>query len=431
MANLKTLNLPWKTFSGLSEAKKIPAPEGKRKYRVCILTEGRGNPKDKHLYPIELIRDPSTAQAFNGKPCFLNHSDAIEESTRPERRIEDIGGYFSNCQNEGSGIMADLILTTTQAGDFLEAFIQDCLNYSQEFPGENLGGISINAAGDTKPEEIEGETWKRVTKIKEAISADAVTLPARGGEFLKQLESAVESNGSVKEILMAMRDRIESGDVDQKVLRRMVDNAITASEGHNPETTGGEAMQTEAKSKASEIGEDEAKALHGYWKGKASEAKGEADRAMFSANAEKYAKMAGVGDELPAGEPDGDEPVKKESEEEDEAKKKESEEEAKKKEGEASEKKQAESLRTENAEMKTQLLESKIKESGLPDAWHKSIRLMCAGKTLKEADAVIESEVLKYESTLQESGRQPAKPGSVGGDKKTDVAATFAKHGLI
>ena len=428
----------YRTFAGLREAKVIGQPQD-RTYEVVILTEGKGNPKDKHYYPTSCVQDPATAKAFEGKPCFLNHPDAFEEQVQPERKVQDIAGYFMGVHAEGNALKASLKLTKTPAGMLLESLIQDCLEFSGSFPGENLAGISINANGPTRDVELDGEVWKQVDRIVEAMSADAVTLPARGGEFLKKLESLRKAEASdpmagVKRILTVMRDKLNAGAVDPKTLRRMVDNALTASEGNIPSPQGGESMKNakklEAKKGFAQMSEDEAKtaakALHGYFSGKAAQTEDEGERGLFTAQAEKYKAMCGEE------EAEGDLTVTHKSDSDDAAavdeSKKESEEEAKKKkegEDEGEKESEMESLRKENRAL---YLDKVLSESGLPEVFHKGIRLVCQDKTNKQIDEIVESRVNEQEFMLKESGNS-ARPAHVG-KAAAGVNDVLAKHNL-
>lgn len=453
------------TIAGFREAKQLPG--GKRLYEVVILTEGKGNPRDKHYYSQACIDSPMTAAAFEGKPCYLNHPSTLEEEVQPERRVQDIGGYFESVHPDGNALKGTLRLTTTEAGEFLEAFIKDCLDYSIRYPGQNLGGISINARGDAVEAEMDGETWKKVDNITEAFSADAVTLPARGGMFMKQLEALRKEK--VGEILASMRDKIEAGgDFPlKKDLARMVNNALTAC-GQSTESEG---KMKKTGTKVIEVSKADKNAAYKhmaeFYGSKAKASEDEAEKKTFQAQAEKYKAMAGEGEgDLQIVHKDGDDAkdVTDQAEAEDEKDKKENDttmhqaededesEAGKKKEGEDEEEsededeseseakkkesKKMESLRKENERISNELnslkLEKKLTESGIPEVYHASIRLSAKGKTDKEMDAIIEARVNEYEFELKESGRVPAKAGSFkesGSHEK--MTAVLEKHGLI
>lgn len=430
------------SFSNLKEAKALePLPDGRKRWDVVILSEGKGNLKDKHIYSQACIDAPVTSKAFEGKPCYLNHPDAISEQSIPERRVEEQAGYFSNVRPEGNALKATLTQKTTEAGRFLAEHIQDCLDFAKEFPGENLSGISINASGETKPVKMGTETWKQVDAITEAVSADAVTLPARGGMFLKQLEAVRKTKESaamtgVKTILEAIREKVLAG-VEGKDIKRMIDNAITACEGNIPES-GRESMTTEEKKlkEAANLAFNGLVTFHEAEAKKAEEAEDEAKKKEHEAEAEKYKAMQTEGenpfadDSKDAKDKKKAEEAKKKKEAEDEAKKKEAEDESKKKKESMSVQTQLEESRKENFELK---LGIKLQESGLPEVFHKRVKLMAVGKTDAEVDSIIESAAEEHDFTLKESGISvPTRRGSTGdgGGSLKESHSILAKRGI-
>lgn len=484
-----------KSFCSLQEAKALePSKDGRKRWKVIILTEGKGNPRDKHYYSKNCITDPATSAAFEGKPCFLDHPDAIEEQARPERSVKDEAGWFSKVHAESNSLVATLTQTLTPAGRILEALISDCLAFAQEHPGQNLAGISINASGQTKNVEMDGQTWKQVDSIVEAFSADAVTLPARGGQFLNQeaLRKTREAvaTADALEIAQAIRTKAESGEVDAKEMRRMIDNLITALNGNSPKKEG-EKMKikgtklTEALAVqlAEELGislkearkrvsntQAMAKSLAAFHKGMANQTEDEAQKAMFSAEAAKYDAMCGEdededeaeGEDTGAvlakkkkqaegenGDNDGDEAEGEdedesegEDEDESEASKKDEDEdesededeaEASKKESKVMAKaKASESLKLENQSLKAKLsrmeLDKKLAESGLPEVMWPTTRLMVRGLSGKEQDKVIESRLNELEAmNLTESVGNYRRSGA-SSDEGTSVKSIFAKH---
>lgn len=425
------------SYAGLREAKVIDA--GKRKFEVVILTEGKGNPKDKHFYSQKCIDSPTTSLAFEGKPCYIDHPDAIMEQARPERSVREIAGYFSEVHAEGNALKASLTLLNTEPGVFLEKLIQDCFTFSELFPGENLAGISINASGETSRVKLNGEEWKQVDSITEAFSADAVTLPARGGMFLKQLESLRKvkegmAGAEVKKILVSMREKILAG-VEGKDLKRMVDNALTACEGNVPES-GRESMKTEAQKLQEAKLQESYRVLRDFHLEEAKTAESEEEVKKHEAEAEKYGKMCGEAEDDPADEPTPAEKkkaafeAKKKKEAEDEAKvKKEAEDEAKKNES-MSVQKQMEALRKENFELK---LGTKLQESGLPEVFHPRVKLMAEGKADAEIDEIIESVAQEHAFTLKESGVSVATHRVPAGSSESSLKEShsiLAKRGL-
>ena len=427
MAKLKEVeSLYYTSFSDLREAKRLPDDgTGLRRYSVVLLTEGKGNPRDKHYYSLACIQDPSTCQAFEGKPCFINHSDAIEEQARPERDLRDQAGWYSNLYSDGNALKGTLTLAIGKQGDELEGFIETALAYAKENPGQNYCGISINAGGPTSTVMLDGQEWKQVDKVTEADSADAVTKPARGGMFEKKLEAFRKTQETgVEKILKAIRAKAEAGTVDPKEFKRMADNAISALHGNQPEPLEDDMKMTkqamqEAKKKAfpgmsEEEAQAAAKALGGFHAGCAEKEKDPGKKAIHLAAAERYKSMSGEEEGEGEGDltishkdpsTDGDDVDGQESEDEGEG-----EEESEVKQKCESLRKENEKLRKEiltkstiNESMKIQLFETALKESGLPESWHESVKILAHGKSLKESLAVIEAEKSKFEGTFKES----------------------------
>lgn len=454
------------THSDFREAKALQKDSlGRPRYRVVLLTEGKGNPRDKHYYSQACVEDPVTAMAFEGKPCFLNHPSLIEDQSQPERRVQDKGGWFDNVCVEGSALMADLTINRRPAGELLEAIILDCLDYAKTHPGEDSDGLSINANGESQPIEMDGETWNQVDRITEAESVDAVTKAARGGRFLAKIEAmrkkqvevdvqAPEKLKQIGDILKSMRDKIqtaEEGFPQQSELRRQVDNALTLAGCGEPE---GEPMITEAqyqtmKKTCSLYEAEKAKAkvkegsssdnkiarkhTHDTLSGMAAQVPDEATKSLLMAHAAKYkdegdgeggeAKGEEAGAGMPGAMPDTTESEKESKKKEKMKKEKDKKEKSEgegegEKEGEADDDKEEgekmESLRRENFDLK---LNTKLAESGLPEQSWKMIRSMVKGKTIEEVDEVIEAQQELFEYSLRESSmpaRQPRGNGNSG-----------------
>lgn len=435
------------------------AAGGLRKYNVVIITAGPGNPADKHIYSQACIN--GSAPAFEGAQCYLNHPDAIEEQTLPERSVKDLCGYFSNVHPEGNALVAVLTLVNGPIGDLAASLIDASLTYSQEHPGQNLAGISINADGPEIPVTFQGQQWLQVDHIDSATSADIVTRPARGGEFLNRImesyrvfKEATSSAASIKDMVTELRDKIIAlmGSQDNpglKDLRRLADNALTMiGSGNQPTETNKEntkmaqtvesrkkAAEAEAKAAEAKMAHKQASEAHAklaeHFKAKAAEAEANgnaSDVAMHNMDAEKHSKLAAEASKL-AGESEGDVTVQT------------------KKDGTATvthkagaepptadgqptvapavdgdgdpandgdeeeSKKTMESLRKELSEVKAKLSESylttKLQESGLPEFYHASIREAVSGKSDAEIDKAVSARQSEYRATLtslRESG---------------------------
>ena len=175
------------TISSLREA---TINEVKREVQVIILAEGKGNKRDKHYYTKEAITGASAV--FEGAQCYTDHPSKSEEYDRPERSIRELIGHFKDVHaeiREGKTVLVgNLKIVEGSSYDWAWDLAKESVKYAQQYPEKDLVGISINADGQTKEGEIDGETWNMVSKITEVFSADIVTRPAAGGRFIKMME---------------------------------------------------------------------------------------------------------------------------------------------------------------------------------------------------------------------------------------------------
>ena len=170
----------------------------KREIDVLIIDAGLGNARDKHYYYPDTIKNAVNEKIFEGAQCYADHPSKDEDINRPERSIRDLVGYYKNSRyvevNGKAGYVATLKVSA--GADWALALIKEAIDYNKEFPNDVLLGISINADGDVKPDEILGEAVNGVSRITKAFSADIVTKPGRGGKMLALVESA---SGTSKE----------------------------------------------------------------------------------------------------------------------------------------------------------------------------------------------------------------------------------------
>jgi len=163
---------------------------------VVILEEGPGNLSHRHWYTREALM--KAGPVFEGVKAFLNHPSAIEQQVQPERRVEDVLGYYHEVgaiegPNGRMQLRAKLRFVNAESdvARHVQALMKESLGYASRYPGSKpLIGISINADGEDAEAEINGERWNAVTSFTEATSADVVTFPAAGGKFMGLLESA-------------------------------------------------------------------------------------------------------------------------------------------------------------------------------------------------------------------------------------------------
>ena len=172
---------PVYTIASLREAS---VDESKREIKVVIISEGKGNKRDKHYYTREAIK--SAPRAFEGAQCYADHPSKTEEMDRPKRSVKEIIGYFTGCEiQEMNGLMSLVATLKIVDGDSYQwawDLAKESVNYAQKYPTEDLVGISINADGKTRKAQINGEDWNFVDAITDVFSADVVTKPARGGK---------------------------------------------------------------------------------------------------------------------------------------------------------------------------------------------------------------------------------------------------------
>lgn len=171
----------------------------KREVDVLIIDAGLGNARDKHFYYPDTIKNAVNEKVFEGAQCYADHPSKDEDINRPERSIRDLVGYYKNSRlAEVNGKVGYVATLKVSAGaDWALALIKEAIDYNKEFPNDTLVGVSINADGDVKPDEILGESVNGVTRITKAFSADIVTKPGRGGKMLALVESA---SGTSKEL---------------------------------------------------------------------------------------------------------------------------------------------------------------------------------------------------------------------------------------
>jgi hypothetical protein len=165
-------------------------------YEVELLTEGKGNDKDRVFYTAQALREAVSEGVFNGMQAYADHPAKDEEANRPERSVRHLVGYYRNVRFMESGaegkpaVKADLVVNQGQQWfvDLLESAIA-----AHKSDGVNLCGISIDGGGYVEPGTIAGERVNICRKITEAPSADVVTRAARGGRIVRRLRESVAS----------------------------------------------------------------------------------------------------------------------------------------------------------------------------------------------------------------------------------------------
>lgn len=186
--------------------------------KVVLISEGIGNRRDMNYYGPEALA--SAPAVFEGAHCYLNHPSYSEERDIPERRVQDMCGFFKNVKVESiegqRSVMGELHFDISESGMLGYQKLCTALRYQSEFPDSDKEyvGLSVNADGvsEEKEMEIDGETVvvNYVTQFTEAMSCDIVTFPARGGKALALVESAAGANMKKKEVRQMIVKRLQA-----------------------------------------------------------------------------------------------------------------------------------------------------------------------------------------------------------------------------
>ena len=192
--------------------------------RVVLITEGLGNRRDMNYYGPEAM--DSAPAVFEGSHCFLNHPSYTEERDIPERRVQDMCGYFKNVNvtviDGLRSVIGELHFDLSESGRMAFDKMQTALHYQFEFPGSDKEyvGLSVNADGLSEPKQInldgENSEVNYVTQFTDAMSCDIVTIPARGGKVLALVESAAGANMKNKEVRKMLVKELQAAQSDLK-----------------------------------------------------------------------------------------------------------------------------------------------------------------------------------------------------------------------
>ncbi len=157
-----------------------------RRFRTVLLQEGMGNLEDCYYYTREAIE--SCPPLFEGKKYFIDHPDAMEEKTRPERSVRDIAGWFENLQVEDAPdgralLVGDTVLLESPDVESIRALMLESIAYSQSHAGKDLVGLSINAGGDF--DTIALEQFIRTENIPEGCQAKLAEATQKGISMIR------------------------------------------------------------------------------------------------------------------------------------------------------------------------------------------------------------------------------------------------------
>lgn len=263
----------------------------KRTVDVTIISEGLGNKRDKHFYTAQVLQRAVSEKVFEGAKAFADHPSKFDESNLPERSIRDQIGYYFNVHsastrdpNTGRGVESIAATFKIQEGqDWVDGLIRESIAYKSKFPDRAYSGISINADGDAEPKTIDGQEVRAVTHISEVISADVVTLPARGGGFIRFAESAHRRYSKEVAMLKTVADaaqqieKIAEGEsVEPKTLLAIAKTLREAGGGKCAECDHAQSMH-EGEDKACEAKDCECEAFVPFKKKEAKDSSDEPD----------------------------------------------------------------------------------------------------------------------------------------------------------
>ena len=200
--------MPKKMLIHETAGAQLAAPSSPGRYQVRAITSGQGS---SGYYPAGTIRDAVERGVWaKGTHVYLDHPDALENETRPERSLRDLIGVLDSDATltdlDEGGVAADAELKVYAPYRELVAEMADDI------------GLSIRATADIGPGKADGHEGKIVWRIHEALSVDLVTKAGRGGRILEVLESArsqvVETavNDRRDQLRRAVRDAYEAED---------------------------------------------------------------------------------------------------------------------------------------------------------------------------------------------------------------------------
>lgn len=171
---------------------------------VQLISTGEGNGEDEHYYTDEAME--SGPAVFEACKAFANHPSMIQDESQPERVIQEQIGFYHGVHvvsvMEGKALRGKLRLLPpptpgAKESDLMihvKSLLRAAGNHAKMFPGKSpLAGFSINADGEQREAEINGKTYKAVTRFVGATSVDMVTFPAARGMILGTLTAAREA----------------------------------------------------------------------------------------------------------------------------------------------------------------------------------------------------------------------------------------------
>ena len=172
--------MPKKMLIHETAGTQLAAPSSPGRYQVRAITSGQGS---SGYYPAATIRDAVERGVWaKGTHVYLDHPDALENETRPERSLRDLIGVLDS----------DAILTDLGEGQVAaDAELKVYAPY-RELVAEMADdiGLSIRATADIGMGNVAGRYGRIVTALLEGASVDLVTKAGAGGKLVELLESA-------------------------------------------------------------------------------------------------------------------------------------------------------------------------------------------------------------------------------------------------
>lgn len=150
-----------------------------------------GKSLNKRMYSEAVLRD--AVGVFEGTKAFDSHATGEKR----ERRVGELTGWYENVRFENGAIRADRHFLTTRAGQDVMAVVEAIKNGAPR----TLAGLSINAVGTGKTENIDGENILLVQSITAANSCDDVLNPAASGSYF---EATQDADGFATQLIASM-----------------------------------------------------------------------------------------------------------------------------------------------------------------------------------------------------------------------------------
>lgn len=176
----------------LSEAK-IDAE--KRMIADVVLIRA-GMSKNRRHYSESVLQ--SAVPIFENAKAYANHPSKSEIKEGAPRNIRDLSGYYKNVRFENGALKADRYFIKTQAGQDAYAIAEAIVEGGAP---ATLAGLSINAAGNGKPDKDKDGEFLSVESITGANSVDDVSVPAAGGAYVLAAGANDELMGAYMEAL--------------------------------------------------------------------------------------------------------------------------------------------------------------------------------------------------------------------------------------